>query len=216
MRRHKISDWNIWYGTFGKSDYAKQMGNFIAFRLVFDLAIVIPFQLCVVLPFKIFLWLSLNALRDAEQKRIKEVKESNHIASIHNKIMGLIPKVEVQASKAIRKTYANKIIELLNALENIGKSHFDNNFAGLREQVNVVLKTADAIDYLDKADKQYFLNKKKMEIKYLLEAIYSLRIMKVTSQEFNSLQVKCEITGQTWSVDYIKRRLLDAGYNPTK
>jgi hypothetical protein len=216
MRRHNISDWNVWYGAFGKSDYAKQMGNFIAFRGLIYLSIILPFQLCVVLPFKIFLWLAENALMDAAQKRIEETKESNRGANIYNEIIGLIPRVEVQSSKSIRKKYAHKIIELLSSLESIGRSHFFSNFEELREQMKVVLKTADAIDYLDKADKQYFLNKKKMEIKYLLEAIYSLRIMKVTIQEFNSLHAKSELTGQTWTVNYIKSRLLDAGYTPTK
>jgi hypothetical protein len=216
MRRHKTSSWNIWYGTFGKSDYAKQMGNFIAFQCLFDLAIVLPFQLLVVLPFKIFTMIAINVSEEREQKRIEGIKESNRGVNIHNEIISLIPKVEVQASKSIRKKYANKIIELLGELESIGRSHLFSNFEELREQTKVVLKTSDAFNYLDKADKQHFLNKKKMEIKYLLEALYSLMIMKVTNREFNSLHAKSELTGQTWTVNYIKSRLLDAGYTPTK
>lgn len=216
MRLHKISDWNIWYGMFGKSDYANQMSNFIAFRGIIYLSIVLPFQLFVVLPFKIFLLLADYVSRDIKQKKIEEIKESNRSANIYNEIISLVPKVEVQPNKSLRKKYAYKIIGLLNALENMGRSHFFSNFEELRWKMKIVLKTADAFDYLDKADKQYFFNKKKIEINYLFEALYSLKKEKVTIKEFNSLQAKSEITGQTWTVDCIKRRLLEAGYTPTK
>jgi hypothetical protein len=135
---------------------------------------------------------------------------------MYNEIISLVPKVEVQPNKSLRKKYANKIIALLNALENMGRSYLFSNFEELRWKMKIVLKTADALDYLDKADKQNFFNKKKIEINYLFEALYSLKKEKVTIKEFNSLQAKSEITGQTWTVDYIKRRLLSAGYTPTK
>ncbi|MBV5305128.1 MAG: hypothetical protein J0652_00385 [Desulfobulbaceae bacterium] len=216
MRLHKISDWNIWYGMFGKSDYANQMSNFTAFRGIIYLSIVLPFQLFVVLPFKIFLLLADYVSRDIKLKKIEEIKESNRSANMYNEIISLVPKVEVQPNKSLRKKYANKIIALLNALENMGRSYLFSNFEELRWKMKIVLKTADALDYLDKADKQNFFNKKKIEINYLFEALYSLKKEKVTIKEFNSLQAKSEITGQTWTVDYIKRRLLSAGYTPTK
>jgi len=201
---------------FGKSDYANQMSNFTAFRGIIYLSIVLPFQLFVVLPFKIFLLLADYVSRDIKLKKIEEIKESNRSANMYNEIISLVPKVEVQPNKSLRKKYANKIIALLNALENMGRSYLFSNFEELRWKMKIVLKTADALDYLDKADKQNFFNKKKIEINYLFEALYSLKKEKVTIKEFNSLQAKSEITGQTWTVDYIKRRLLSAGYTPTK
>lgn len=34
MRRHNISDWNIFYAMTGKTDYARCMGNFIIARFI--------------------------------------------------------------------------------------------------------------------------------------------------------------------------------------
>ena len=45
IRPHRISDWNVFYGMTGKTDYAKQMGKFVLARLLFEILIVLPFRI---------------------------------------------------------------------------------------------------------------------------------------------------------------------------
>jgi len=67
---------------------------------------------------------------------------------------------------------------------------------------------------MDKADKKHVLRNKKTAAKHLLEAIYLLKKNETTVKEFDSLKMKSEITGEPWTIDYVKKRLLKAGYRP--
>ncbi len=210
MRFHKITDWNIWYGGTGKSDYARQMGNFIAFRLMVELFIVIPFKLLIEIPYQIF-------SHSQEQKRStlrKEFEEWHKINDIISSIEKLIPEAELGQSKTARKNNARKILQLLDSLEELGKKDTITNFDELRDRTKCLLKIADAIDFLDKADKRLFLNQKKREKNYLLEALYHLITYGVTNKEFNSLSLKSEFTGRIWTVRYLKQRIINAGHQP--
>ena len=127
-----------------------------------------------------------------------------------------MPEIESGKSKGKRKTNTKKAISLLDELNIIGKKKLISNFSELRERLSVVSKCIDAIDCLDKADKQYFLENTKQEEKYLLEALYHLKMNHITKKEFNDLKAKSEITSQIWSVSYLRERLVNIGYVPSK
>ncbi len=78
MRRHNISDWNLFYATTGKTDYARCMGNFIAARF---------FVWLMFLPLQLLIWscaiglqvivLAYNRWADHHNKQVDEYNQLN-------------------------------------------------------------------------------------------------------------------------------------------
>ncbi len=207
MRRHRISDWNVWYGSFGKTDYARQMGNFVLVRSLFDLVVVFPLRL---------LGLTVNGLvKDYEKRKIAEARHAERIERIVEKIRRLLPSIEPQNSKATIKRSAGQAINLLDELEELGEKRQVIDFDEWRRYLALIVKTADAADYLKKAGKHRFLSDTQKEKTCLLSALHSLIEMKVTNSEFDSLLLEDSTTGVKWTVKGIKKRLLECGYTPS-
>lgn len=133
---------------------------------------------------------------------------------IASEVRNLLPYINSGESKQKRKNNAAKVIELLDELESSNLQHTVNDFYDFKEKMSIVLKSTDALDLLDKADRAHFLKDKDQEIKYLLEALYSLRKNQVTVRQFDSLKVKSETTGEIWTINLIKKKMLEAGYVP--
>lgn len=133
---------------------------------------------------------------------------------ISSGIRTLLPHINSGESKQKRKNSAAKIIELLAELESLNLQHTIKDFYDLKEKLPIVFKATDALDLLNKADKGHFLKDKNQEIKHLLEALYSLRKNQVTVRQFDSLKAKSETTGEIWTINLIKKKMLEAGYVP--
>lgn len=215
MRRHNISDWNIWYGSLGKTDYARQMGNFIAFRILIDLFFILPLRIM----FALFLFgltfvgFSIQSSNERRERIKNEQKKlDNRVSEITKQISTLVPDIASPESKSRRKTNARKVQRLIDELEALGQQHVLQDAETFKKQIGIIIRAVDVLDNLDKADKQLFLKDKKKELKYLLEALYHLKRNRITSQEFNSLQAKSEITEEFWTADYLMERMIAAGY----
>ncbi len=141
--------------------------------------------------------------------------EKIRLLGIVSEVQNLLPHINSGESKQKRKNSAAKVIELLDELESSNLQHTIKDFHNLKEKLSIVLKSTDALDLLDKADKAHFLKNKNQEIKHLLEALYSLRKNQVTVRQFDSLKAKSEITGEIWTINLIKKKILEAGYVPS-
>lgn len=136
--------------------------------------------------------------------------------AIESEIRSLLPVINSEESKIKRKKNIFRLIELMNELEISGHQYDVSNFYELKEKLPTVLNTIDAVDLLTKAEKAHFMGNKKQVIKYLLEALYSLRSNQVTVRQFNSLEIKDSNTGEILTINLIKKKILEAGYVPPK
>jgi hypothetical protein len=110
MRRHKISDWNIWYGSFGKTDYAKQMGNFVAFRCIFDLLVFLPLKLFMITIYILLyvivyiIGLSYNSFAERHNKKRTKIDHQKGISErIVASIESLLHKINSEDTNGKRK-----------------------------------------------------------------------------------------------------------------
>lgn len=213
MRRHRTSDWNVWYGTFGKTDYAKQMGHFVIVSSLFDLFVVLPFKLFVILPLQLMAYY-LDGRIYAHNQRVKEQERVySRVAKHIEKIETLLSEINSSTTtKARRKSSSRKVLELLQQIDQLGHKEGINNFEDLKKYLQIVIRASDAIEYLEKADKHLFLGESKQEQRSLLQAIYHLKKNRITKREFKILQITSALTGKVWAIEYLKKRLLDTGY----
>ncbi len=146
----------------------------------------------------------------------KYLVELNQIRSseIKAEIDKLIPFTISGGTKAQRKKNCQTVIRLIDEFHTNSNSLPTNRFDELRKKMEFRIRIADVLDFLDKADAKHFLKDNKSEIKYLLQALHALISLKVSNKDFNSLQAESVTTGNLWTVKYLKKRLLKAGYNP--
>lgn len=142
--------------------------------------------------------------------------DKTKLYAISSEISKLLQEIKYGKNKQEIGKKASRVIDLMNELEVNGFHHTVSDFHELKNKMSVLLKISDAADLLDKADKAHFMKNKKQEINFLLEALYSLRSHQTTVREFDSYGLKSEITGEIWTVNLIKKKLLQAGYNPPK
>lgn len=143
-------------------------------------------------------------------------QQDGELQIIVSKISSLLHEIESCKNKTKRKASVTKTLKLLGGLEVRGQQTIVKNFDDLKSRLKIFEKPADALDHLDKADKYYFFKDKKREQRYLLDALYHLKINHVTKRQFRVLQMKSEITGDIWDAAYLMKRLLSTGYKLKK
>jgi hypothetical protein len=156
---------------------------------------------------------------EGDRKNIKILKDRIRFLQAFVKkseIAELVPLIISGESKLKRKNAAIMVEKLLSEIKALGQKSIIENFNDLKERTSIIIKVTDALDLLDKADKAHFMGEKNKEINYLLESLYSMRKNKVTVKQFDSLAAISETTGDTWTINLIKKNLLRAGYIPPK
>jgi uncharacterized protein YicC (UPF0701 family) len=160
-----------------------------------------------------FVGFSIQSSNERRERIKNEQKKlDNRVSGITTQISTLVPDIASSESKTRRKNNARKVQRLIDELEALGQQHVLQDAEAFKKQIEIIIRAVDVLDNLDKADKQLFLKDKKKELKYLLEALYHLKRNRITSQEFNSLQAKSEITEEFWTADYLRKRMIAAGY----
>lgn len=119
------------------------------------------------------------------------------------------PKTENERNESIKRA---KI--LLQEIEKIGKIDAIKNFDKLKNDIILINDLGYVLLQLDKADKSFFRIDKKNEVNSLVEALHSLIKIKITNEKFDSFCFVSAITNKAWTVKYLKKRLVDAGYIP--
>lgn len=135
----------------------------------------------------------------------------NEIASELNQLAYRIyyPSTEHERARSVQR--ANS---LLGEIEKIGNVDIIKNFDEIKNDLSLLNNLIPILRLLDKADSSFMRNDRKNEVRWLLEALHILIKMKVSRIKFDSFGFNCEVTNNKWTINYLKRRLIDAGYKP--
>ncbi|SHI16355.1 hypothetical protein [Desulfofustis glycolicus] len=134
IRPHRISDWNVFYGMTGKTDYAKQMGKFVLARLLFEILIVLPFRILILLPLYLTGITLENHTKQQESIKRSQIKKIERAQKVLLQLEKLMPEISTADTKATRKSKTMRALTLLDELERLGQKEVVYDF----EQVNEV------------------------------------------------------------------------------
>jgi hypothetical protein len=142
----------------------------------------------------------------------------NNIASKRNKITNELNRLSYQiyypAKEVDRITSIQRANVLLRELERLGENETIKNYDEMKADFSLLNSFKPILLLLDKADSCLLRQDKKNEIKSLLEALHLLIKMKASRKKFDSFGFISELTKKKWTVNYLKRRLIEAGYTP--
>lgn len=121
------------------------------------------------------------------------------------------PNTEDERSESLEKADI-----LLREAENYNIINTSENLSKLRNDIDLINKLKYTIILLEKSDKSFLSKDRKSEVEYLLEALHSLIKIQITNEIFDSFRFVSAVTKKRWTVKYLKKRIVDAGYIPEK
>lgn len=135
----------------------------------------------------------------------------NEIASELNQ---LAYKIYYPSTEHERAYSVHRASLLLDEIEKIGKVDTVKNFDAIKNDLSLLNNFKPILRLLDKADACFLRNDRRNEVKWLLEALHLMIKMKVSRIKFDSFGFNSEVTNNKWTINYLKKRLIDAGYKP--
>jgi len=135
----------------------------------------------------------------------------NEIASELNQ---LAYKIYYPSTEHERAYSVHRASLLLDEIEKIGDVDTIKNFDAIKNDLSLLNNFKPILRLLDKADASFLRNDRRNEVKWLLEALHLMIKMKVSRIKFDSFGFNSEVTNNKWTINYLKKRLIDAGYKP--
>lgn len=149
-----------------------------------------------------------------DPKKIFEYQISSRCNEIASELNQLAYKIYYPNTEHERTRSVQRASSLLDEIEKIGNVDKIKDFDEIKNDISLLKKFKPVLLFLDKADASWLRNDRKKEIKWLLEALHLLIKMKVSRIKFDSFGFNSEVTNNKWTINYLKKRLIDAGYIP--
>lgn len=166
------------------------------------------FIILIIVAIALLVWRDISKNKKAEREERKQ-----QVATIAFKVQDVLEKISTLKTNSAKVNNCGKAIDLLNNAEEYEEcKEVITNFDELKSRLTKIQKVLPVVDYVEKSYKHQFKGKDKSEQNSLLDALYEIRQKRITNQDFKDAEVFPEGTGEIITVEGIKQRLAELGW----